>query len=113
MCLSFAFFITPITSLSLVILSISHNIDNKLSLNYYKVDAISHLFLKDQAVCVKCKEKTCTKICPAHVYIWNDEKIMVSYEGCLECGACRIACCHDNIEWKFPRGGYGIQFRLA
>lgn len=89
------------------------NIDNKLFLNNYKVDTISHLVIKDPAICAKCEEKTCTNICPAHVYEWKDEHIIVGYEGCLECGACRIGCCHDNIDWKFPRGGFGIQFRLA
>ncbi|MBN7772498.1 ferredoxin family protein [Clostridium aminobutyricum] len=89
------------------------NIDNKLFMNNYKVDSMSHLTIKDQAVCEKCEDKSCTILCPAHVYEWKDEQIMVSYEGCLECGACRIACPHDNIDWNFPRGGYGIQFRLA
>lgn len=41
------------------------------------------------------------------------QHIVIGYEGCLECGACRIGCRHDNINWKFPRGGFGIQFRLA
>ncbi|MBU1208420.1 MAG: hypothetical protein KKH04_16085 [Proteobacteria bacterium] len=30
--------------------------------------------------------------------------ISVAYEGCLECGSCRIGCPHLNIEWRFPRG---------
>lgn len=89
------------------------NIENKLFMNNYKVDTISHLTIKDPAVCEKCEDKSCTNLCPAHVYEWKDEQIVVGYEGCLECGACRIACSHDNIDWKFPRGGFGIQFRLA
>ena len=35
------------------------NIDDKLFLNTYNVDTISHLAIKDQAVCKNCKEKTC------------------------------------------------------
>jgi ferredoxin like protein len=89
------------------------NIDNKLFLNNYKVDTICHLAIKDQNICEQCKEKTCTQICPAHIYEWKDGHITISYEGCLECGACRIGCPKDNIDWKFPRGGFGIQFRLA
>lgn len=89
------------------------NIDDKLYLNSYKVDTTSHLAIKDQTVCEKCKDKPCTEICPAHVYQLKDDKIVISYDGCLECGACRIGCPYNNIEWKFPRGGFGIQFRLA
>jgi ferredoxin like protein len=89
------------------------NIDDKLFLNNYKVDTESHLVIKDQGVCAKCTEKPCMDICPAHVYDWKDEQIIVSYEGCLECGACRIGCCFDNISWRYPRGGFGVQFRLA
>jgi len=39
--------------------------------------------------------------------------ISVSYEGCLECGSCRIGCPHLNIEWRFPTGGYGISHRFG
>jgi len=78
------------------------NIDDKLFLNTYNADTVSHLIIKDQGVCANCKEKPCTEFCPARVF-----------EGCLECGACRIACPNNNIDWNYPRGGFGIQFRLA
>lgn len=89
------------------------NIEDKLFLNRFRADTDSHLVIKDQSLCTKCKDKPCTSFCPAHVYEWKDEKIIVGFEGCLECGACRIACCFDNIDWRYPRGGYGVQFRLA
>jgi len=89
------------------------NVDDKLFLNTYNVDTTSHLAIKDPKICENCREKICTNICPAHVYQWKDGHIIVSYEGCLECGACRICCNHDNIDWKYPRGGFGIQFRMA
>jgi len=89
------------------------NIDNKLFLNTYNADTVSHLIIKDQVACTNCKEKPCTDFCPARVYEYKDDKITVGFEGCLECGACRIACPHDNIDWNYPRGGFGVQFRLA
>lgn len=89
------------------------NIDDKLFLNSYNVDTTSHLTIKDPKVCLNCSERACTFICPAHVYEWKDGHLTVSYEGCLECGACRIGCSHDNIDWTYPRGGFGIQFRLG
>jgi len=89
------------------------NIDDKLFLNTYNADTISHLIIKDEAICAKCEEKPCTEICPARVYEYKDDKLVVGFEGCLECGACRISCPHDNIDWNYPRGGFGVQFRLA
>jgi ferredoxin like protein len=89
------------------------NIDDKLFLNTYIADTTSHLVIKDQTVCVNCKEKPCTDFCPARVYEFKDNKITVGFEGCLECGACRIACPNNNIDWNYPRGGFGVQFRLA
>ena len=89
------------------------NIDDKLFLNTYTADTVSHLIIKDETVCANCKEKPCTEFCPARVYEYKDDHIVVGFEGCLECGACRIACPHDNIDWNYPRGGFGVQFRLA
>ncbi|MTI83218.1 MAG: 4Fe-4S dicluster domain-containing protein [Firmicutes bacterium] len=90
------------------------NIDDKLYLNRLKPDDRSHLSIKDADVCANnCLRKDCTLFCPAGVYKWSDNRIAINYEGCLECGACRIACPHENIEWQYPRGGFGIQFRLA
>ncbi|ABO50069.1 4Fe-4S ferredoxin, iron-sulfur binding domain protein [Desulforamulus reducens MI-1] len=90
------------------------NIDDKLYLNRWKPDHQSHLVIKDPTVCAeKCAGKDCTFFCPARVYEWRDDRISVGHEGCLECGACRIACPHGNIGWRYPRGGYGVQFRLA
>ncbi|ASS88165.1 hypothetical protein GLN3_14745 [Geobacillus lituanicus] len=37
----------------------------------------------------------------------------VGYEGCHECGSCRIGCPYENIRWEYPRGGHGIVFRLG
>jgi ferredoxin like protein len=37
----------------------------------------------------------------------------VNHEGCLECGTCRIGCPHLNIDWRFPKGGYGISHKFG
>ena len=41
----------------------------------------------------------------------DDHKISVSYEKCVECGACRIGCPYFNIEWRYPKGGFGVQYK--
>ena len=85
-------------------------IEDKLFTLKYKTDSFNHL-KPDESKCLHCIEKTCTIICPANVYNYNeqDKKLTVSYEKCLECGACRIACKH--IEWEYPKGGMGVNFK--
>lgn len=90
---------------------INVNIDDKLYMDRYNVDIHPHLAVKNQDICKKCESKSCTTFCPARVYEWKNDRIIVGFEGCLECGACRIGCPHDNIDWKYPRGGFGVQFR--
>jgi len=31
----------------------------------------------------------------------------------LECGTCRIACGAEVLEWNYPEGGAGVQFRFG
>lgn len=77
-------------------------------------DTDSHVSIKDINICkTKCKDKVCTTICPAEAYIWEGDRMSFGYEGCHECGSCRISCPYDNLNWKYPKGGKGIIFRLA
>ncbi|MEW6624267.1 MAG: 4Fe-4S dicluster domain-containing protein [Bacillota bacterium] len=91
------------------------SLEDKLFLNRYQPDKVSHLRVLNREKCVECRDKPCTYICPAKVYRWNDvEKIIeTAYEGCVECGTCRYGCAHDNIEWKNPRGGFGIMYKYG
>lgn len=96
------------------------NVDEKLGLLTYKADhANAHIKITDaseKGPCVsECKSKPCTTICPAKVYSWEaaQKKIIVSYENCIECGACRMLCPFDNIACDWPRGGYGVQYKLG
>jgi len=54
-------------------------------------------------------------VCPAGTYRWDEDEraIRVSFENCLECGACRLACPHANISWRYPMGGLGICYRYG
>lgn len=93
-------------------------IEEKLYTLRYKRDESPHLIIKDQGTCKACAEKygipqPCIAVCPANVYSWVDGKIVVSYENCVECGACKIACPYTNIIWKYPRYGLGIALRYG
>ncbi len=92
----------------------SMKIEDKLFLDRFKVEEESHLRIIDGEKCMtECEERSCLYLCPANVYQLEEDRISVNYEGCLECGSCRIACPHLNIEWRFPKGGYGISHKFG
>ncbi|MNC48408.1 Electron transfer flavoprotein-ubiquinone oxidoreductase [compost metagenome] len=88
---------------------------DKLFTIRYKCDDVSHLAIKDEAVCARCAGKSCNSFCPAEVYSWDEAAKVnhVAYENCVECGTCRIACASDNVAWVYPKGGYGISYRFG
>ena len=83
-------------------------IEEKLFLLKFKPDTESHI-KTNQDVCNLCTGKECTKFCPANVFAWSkvEDKLIVSYENCLECGACKIGCPYEAIIYSHPRAGYG------
>lgn len=64
----------------------------------------------DAKLCADCTGRICTSICPAGVYVWNqtENRLEVKHDNCLECGACRVACDMDSIQWSNPLWGEGI-----
>lgn len=88
------------------------NINDKLATLKYNKNNESHLVV-DNDVCMRCAEKFCTFICPADVYEWNETKckMIIRYENCLECGACRIACEKNNVSWTYPDAQYGVKYK--
>jgi ferredoxin like protein len=88
-------------------------IEDKLFLNRYRVDEESHLKIRDGDLCRDCRDQPCLYLCPANVYRLEGDRITVHHEGCLECGSCRVGCPKLNIEWRFPRGGYGISHKFG
>lgn len=91
---------------------IQANIDDKLFKVKFVPDSACHLN-PDPEKCAICESKICTYFCPAKVYEWDEEnkKLIVGYENCLECGACRIACEHKCIDWTYPKGNKGVTFK--
>ncbi len=90
-------------------------IEERLYANETRPDRVSHLELADRAACSDCDRRECTTVCPAQTYRWSEDegRIQVSFENCLECGACRIVCPHANISWRYPMGGLGICYRYG
>jgi ferredoxin like protein len=90
-------------------------IEERLYADETRPDRASHLEISQEALCRDCAGKECTLVCPAQTYRWSDEerRIQISFENCLECGACRIVCPHANISWRYPMGGLGICYRYG
>ena len=95
----------------------SINVEEKLFQNRYKVDAgRPHIQIKDGDVCrSQCKTQQCTVCCPAGCYTAEGNgAVTLITDGCLECGTCRVICTeYRNVEWEYPRGGFGILFKFG
>ena len=93
----------------------NQGLDDKLYKVKYKTDdaEFAHLKIKEQDTCRQCEDKPCIPRCPAQVYEWEDEHTLVAYENCLECGVCKIVCPYDNIDWDYPRGGFGVVWKFG
>ena len=90
--------------------------DKLFTVKYNEDTGKPHIEVVDQNVCLsKCTGKYCNHFCPAGVYLWDPAKgqNLVSYENCIECGACAIGCPFGNIDCETPRGGYGVQFKYG
>ena len=89
-------------------------VEDKLFLDRFRVDETAHIRIVEGATCMnKCSDQPCLYFCPANVYRLEGDRIVVAYEGCLECGSCRIGCPNLNIEWRYPTGGFGISHRFG
>ena len=93
---------------------IKKTIEDKLTTIKYNCDSESQLVI-DRELCKNCESRCCTYICPAKVYVYDENQniINVDYENCLECGACRIACPYGAINWNYPKAGYGVVFKQS
>lgn len=91
------------------------SVDDKLGTNLFRVDEEhAHITVRQDRV----DEREIHKLllaCPAHLYTLDEEgRLQFSYEGCLECGTCRVLC-HKTLirEWDYPENGKGVQYRKS
>jgi ferredoxin like protein len=88
--------------------------DEIFELVSYRIHAEPHITV-NRDVCQGCTHRACTSTCPAKCYEWNVEKgrLDFAYEACLECGTCLIVCDRKALNWNYPKGGFGVRFRLT
>ena len=90
-------------------------IEQKLFQNRYVVDAgRPHIRVRPHTTPSK-ELLALTHACPAGCYRLNEHgQVEVSVDGCLECGTCRVICePRGDIEWQYPRGGFGVMFKFG
>jgi ferredoxin like protein len=100
-------------------IKIETTVEAKLGHLEWKKSPETHITLKsagaDSPCATKCDNKPCTTVCPAKVYEWEaaHKKVVVNYENCIECGACRMLCPWDNIDCEWPGGGMGVKYKYG
>ena len=78
----------------------------------HQVSMNPHIIV-DTSKCDECESKSCLYFCPAGCFVLKDDSIDFNYEGCLECGTCRVMCSKGIQSWDYPLGGYGVSFRIG
>ncbi len=86
--------------------------EQRLALDHYNVDGEPHIRVKAEA-CRECHLRACLYVCPAECFKLAEDRVSFGYEGCLECGSCRIACDRGAIDWSYPRAGFGISYEFG
>jgi ferredoxin like protein len=89
--------------------------DVLMTLKYFVDEEIPHLQIKDPQVCRRCVAKPCLFFCPVGAYRLKEDcgEVQIAFQSCVECGSCRIACPFTNVDWKYPRGGFGVAYKYG
>jgi ferredoxin like protein len=87
-------------------------IEDKLAVNKYDIDRDSHIRINEET-CRLCPHHRCLSVCPAGCFSLPEETMVFSFEGCLECGSCRIVCEKGGVDWTLPRPGFGICYEYG
>jgi ferredoxin like protein len=88
--------------------------DMLMSIKYYVDEQEAHLKIISAEVCRKCVGKGCLYFCPVGAYrLQADGEMQLAYQSCIECGSCRVMCPEKNIDWKLPRGGFGVSYKFG
>ena len=94
-------------------MSDSELLKKKLGLDVFKPGGAPHIAIRPG------REKDprllqAVRICPAGLYSKTDTgDVALNIDGCLECGTCRYVCSVEVLDWHYPEGGTGVQFRFG
>ncbi len=94
---------------------IEARIEDRLAQNRYVVDAgRPHIRVVPHTIPSPVL-RALVHACPAGCYAETDRgTVEVAPDGCMECGTCRVLTqATGEVEWKWPRGGYGVLFKFG
>ncbi|CAG9568997.1 putative electron transfer flavoprotein-ubiquinone oxidoreductase [Leishmania major strain Friedlin] len=81
----------------------------------HNADQPCHLRLKDSKVAEEVNLKAYAgpeaRFCPAGVYEFVNDKLVINAQNCLHCKACDIKDPTQNINWTVPEGGGGPNYQ--
>jgi ferredoxin like protein len=92
-------------------------LEEKLDLTKFTTDHnYAHISIVPEICKAKCSTFECVYGCPANCYKFTEDEdaegpVVFDYVACLECGTCRYVCPHDSVDWKYPKGGFGVEFK--
>jgi ferredoxin like protein len=85
----------------------------KLGLDVFKTLTVPHIKIK-AGMEKDNRLQAMIRVCPAGLYSSNDKgEVVLTTDGCLECGTCRLICGTAVLDWSYPEGGTGVQFRFG
>jgi ferredoxin like protein len=86
-------------------------VDDKLGFVRFKVDEGNPHIIVDETYNDEKEINLLVTACPAGLYTYEGGKLAFNYEGCLECGTCRVLSEGRVIKsWSYPRGSKGVEF---
>ncbi len=53
----------------------------------------------------------CAFFCPAEVYKFENDRLVLSPSNCVHCQTCRVKCPRQAIRWQVPEGGDGPRYK--
>ena len=90
--------------------------DVALSGTIHREEEPSHIRISDPAGCAGCLRDygvhPCAYFCPADVYRFEDDELVLNPSNCVHCQTCRTKCPHQVIEWHVPEGGDGPKYKV-
>lgn len=87
-------------------------IPGRLARNSFTTDHDSHIAVDQARALASGSGALIVRICPAGVYREEpDGTISADYAACLECGACLAVAAPGALEWHYPRGAMGVEYR--
>lgn len=89
------------------------SLPERLAANRFVTDEEeSHIVVNDELARATGTAQRLIACCPAGVYSFApDGTLAVEYAACLECGTCLAVADPGTLTWRYPRGGFGVQFR--